>query len=39
MSANFGTDGDGWKGMIGADVDLMIGEGMEGCDKQGGDLV
>jgi len=30
---NFGTDGDGRKGVVGPDVDLVISEGTEGCDE------
>ena len=37
--AYFGTDGDGRKGVVGMDMDLVVSEGPEGCDKEGGDIV
>ncbi len=38
MSANFGADGDGWED-VGRDVDLVISEGMERSDVEGGEVV
>ncbi len=38
MSAYFGAKGDGWEDR-GRDVDLVIGEGPEGCDVKGGIFV
>jgi len=38
VSANFGTDGDGWEDG-GWDVDLVVSEGMERGDEEFGNLV
>jgi len=31
--ANFGADGDGWKDIVGPDMDLVVGKGVEGGDE------
>jgi len=38
VSANFGADGDSWED-VGWDVDLMVSEGMEQGDVEGGEVV
>ena len=38
MSADFGADGDGRED-VGWDVDLVVSEGTEGCDEEGGEVV